>query len=91
MIRYILDGDVSFGDKVLPDLAQTLELITLDLSVVILVAIGILQAEDREELVGREVINGLEGSFGVIVSVEVIANGIRSVLVGQCVKLAQTG
>lgn len=47
----------SFGDEVLPDLAQALKLITTNLTVGVLVTVGVLQAEHGEQLVGGGSVN----------------------------------
>ncbi len=74
---------VSFRDEVLPDLAQTLQLISVHIPITVLIASWILQSEDGEELVDGGRVDGLEGTLGIVVSVEVVADGIGSLLVSQ--------
>lgn len=74
---------VSFRDEVLPDLAQTLQLISVHIPITVLIASWILQSEDGEELVDGGSVDGLEGTLGIVVSVEVVADGISSLLVSQ--------
>jgi hypothetical protein len=57
------------------------------LSVAILVASGVLQAEDREQLVGGGGVDGLQAPLGVVVGVEVAADGVGGLLVGQLAEI----
>lgn len=76
----------SFGDEVLPDLAEALEFVAVDLSVLVGVALGVLEAESGEDLVDGGDVNGVDGALGVIVGVEVVAELGGDVLVGESVE-----
>jgi hypothetical protein len=81
------DEGVSFGDEVLADLAEAGKFTAVDLSVAVGIAVGILEAEDGEELVGGGVVDGVEGALGVVVSVEVVLQGVGDLLVGELIQV----
>lgn len=76
----------SFGDEVLPDLAEALEFVAVDLSVLVGVALGVLEVESGEDLVDGGSVNGVDGALLVVVGVEVVAQLGSDVLVGESVE-----
>lgn len=76
----------SFRDEVLPDLAEALEFVAVDLSVLVGITLGVLEAESGEDLVDGGGVNGVDSSLGVVVSVEVVAQLGSDVLVGESVE-----
>lgn len=76
----------SFGDEVLPDLAEALEFVAVDLSVLVGVAVGVLEAESGEDLIDGGGVNGVDGALGVVVGVEVVAQLASNFLVAESVE-----
>ncbi len=73
---FILSSASSIWHEVLPDLAQTLQFVTRYNAVLILVAIGILEAEDVEDGGCCIVVYGGEDSLAVVGFVEVVQQSL---------------
>lgn len=76
----------SFRDEVLPDLAEALEFIAVDLSVLVGVTLRVLEAESGEDLVEGGGVNGVDGALGVVIVVEVGTELGGEILVGESVE-----
>lgn len=68
----------SFREVVLPEFAQALEFVTTDLSVTVLVAVGVLQVQFAEDLADCPDVDLLEGGFGLVLLLKISLEGLSS-------------
>lgn len=82
-IRIFYGGIESFGNVVLPEFAQALELFSLNGSVTVLVASGVLEAKLEEDLGNGGVVDHFKGEFLGVGLLEVSLEGVGGGLVDE--------
>jgi len=86
----IFKGIISLGNEVLPDLRQACEFVSSERSVSVGITVGVLQSENRKQLICSRSIDLLESSLGIIGLVQVSHQSIGSLSVSDFVSVCQT-